>query len=154
MECRLSMRLRSIFVLIASVLATSQHANAADSVVLLVTSIECQMTTISSLDVRKAYLGVRVVYENSPIRAIRLTSDDRLNQIFLQAVVAMSEETYERRLVSQLLKFGRPRPPEFDSIEDLVVALSDTPCSVAYMWNTDFDTQTGLKALKTIWEQN
>jgi hypothetical protein len=141
-------------MLLVSVLAISQRVGAADRTVLLVTSRACQMTSISTLDIRKAYLGIRVSYEDEAVRAFRLTSDARLNQIFLQAVVAMSEQTYERRLVSQLIKYGRPRPQEFESITDLVTAINNAPCSVSYLWKIDLDAQVSLKALKVIWQEN
>lgn len=145
---------RFALVTLVSVLALLQQAHAADRVVVLVTSSDCAMEAISTLDIRKAYLGFGVSYEEKSIRAFRLGNDTKLNQIFLQSVVAMSEKTYERRLLLQLVKYGRPRPREFGSVSELAAALKEGPCNIAYMWQSDLKERTGIKAIKVIWQEN
>ena len=103
------MRLRVAALIFAgTVLANLQAAEAADRAVVLITGKSCAMNSISTLDIRKAYLGIGVSYNHINIRAFRLKNDTQLNQIFFQSVVAMSETTYERRLLQSLLKYGRP----------------------------------------------
>jgi hypothetical protein len=135
-------------------LAMSQQASAAERVVVLVTSNDCQMETISALDIRKAYFGIGVSYQGRAVRALRLKGDEQLKQIFFQSVVAMSEKTYERRLLLQLLKYGRPRPREFESAGDLTAALNEEPCSIAYMWRLEVNKHAGIKAIKVLWQEN
>lgn len=146
------MRLRFALLLTICLLAT--HGHAANRVVVLVTSSSCAMNEISTLDVRKAYLGFGVSFEGRSIRAYRLNDDYQLNQIFFQSVVAMSEKTYERRLLLQLLKYGRPRPREFDSTLSLVSALEEIQCSIAYMWQSDQEGRTGIKVIRILWQEN
>lgn len=148
------MSLRFLTVTIVSVLALLQQAHAADRVVVLVTNSDCGMKAITALDIRKAYLGFGVSYEEKSVRAFRLGNDKKLNQIFLQSVVAMSEKTYERRLLLQLVKYGQPRPREFGSVSELAVALKEGPCNIAYMWQSDLKEATGIKAIKVIWQEN
>ena len=148
------MRLGLATIVITVVLAILQQADAADRVVVLVTGEECAMDTISALDVRKAYLSIGVSYEGQSIRALRLNNDERLNQIFYQSVVSMSERTYERRLLLLLLKYGRPRPQHFESAEDLAAAVAEIPCSIAYMWQSDAEARAGIKAIKILWQEN
>ena len=50
---------------------------------------------------------------------MRNVSDERLSQVFLQHVVAMSQTAYDRRILSQVLQQGRPRPQEIKSPEQL-----------------------------------
>jgi len=151
-EWRISMRLRIALFVILSTLAT--HGLAADRAVVLVTGSACAMDEISALDVRKAYLGIGVSYKGQSLRAFRLNNDQQLNRIFYQSVVAMSEKTYKRRLLSLLLKYGRPRPREFDEPDELVAALTDIQCSIAYLWKSDAETAAGIKAIRVLWQEN
>jgi len=143
-----------IAIIVASVLAILPNAYAADRAVVLVTSRDCAMDTITALDIRKAYLGIGVSYEGHVIRPFRLSSDERLNQIFFQYVVAMSKKTYERRLLRVLLQHGQPRPREFDVVVDLIAAVTEYPCSIAYMWQSDAEARAGIKAIKSLWQEN
>jgi hypothetical protein len=141
-------------ILIVCLLALLQQAHAANNTVLLGTSDDCPMETISALDVRKAYLGIRVHHEGHAVDGLRLKNDDKLNQIFFQSVVAMSERTYERRRLLLLLKYGQPRPREFESVSGLVTALKEAPCSIAYLWQRDVDTGDGVKGIRVLWQEN
>ena len=148
------MRLRLATIVISVVLAALPQADAADRAVVLVTSGECGMDQISALDIRKAYLGVGVSYEGQSIRPFRLNNDEKLNQIFYQSVVAMSEKTYERRLLLLLIKYGRPRPQHYESADELAAAVAETPCSIAYMWQSDAQVWADIKAIKVLWQEN
>ena len=148
------MRLRFAIILVATLLAMQPQAGAADRAVVLVTNNICSMDSISTLDIRKAYLGIGVSHEGKVVRAFRLTGDEQLNRIFFQTVVAMSERTYERRLLSALLKYGRPRPLEYKSVSEVVEALNSAPCGVVYMWETDADAQAGMKVIKILWRES
>ena len=141
-------------IVVANALAIMSLAYAADRAVVLVTSTDCAMDTISALDIRKAYLGIGVSYEGNNIRAFRVKGDEQLNQIFFQSVVVMSEKTYERRLLQLLLKYGQPRPREFDSAGDVAAAITENPCSIAYMWQSDAEAWSGVKAIKSLWQEN
>ena len=141
-------------IVFVCLLALQQQVNAADDAVLLVTSSDCPMETISALDVRKAYLGIRVSHEGHAIDAFRLKNDHKLNQIFFQSVVAMSERTYERRRLLLLLKYGQPRPRDFESVDSLVAGLKEASCSIAYLWQHDVDTRDGVKGIRILWQEN
>ena len=93
-------------------------------------------------------------HDGQTIDAFRLKNDDKLNQIFFQSVVAMSERTYERRRLLLLLKYGQPRPRGFESVNSLVTALKEAPCSIAYLWRRDVDTRDDVKGIKVLWQEN
>jgi hypothetical protein len=143
-----------IAIIFASVLAIPPSAHAADRAVVLVTSRDCAMDTMIALDVRKAYLGIVVNYDGHVIRPFRLSNDEQLNQIFFQYVVAMSKKTYERRLLRLLLQHGQPRPREFDVVANVAAAVTENPCSIAYMWQSDAEVWAGIKAIRTLWQEN
>ena len=130
---------------------TTGAARAERSVV-LVTNARCPIESLSMLEVRKAYFGLLVSHEGYAVRALRLNNDDELSLVFYQAVAAMSEKSYERRLLSMLLKYGTPRPPEFGSVDRLVAELQATDCSIAYLWRDDAAAIEGIRELRLLWQ--
>jgi hypothetical protein len=124
----------------------------AERAVVLVTNASCPIESLSMLEVRKAYFSLLVKHEGYALRALRLNNDDELSLVFYQAVAAMSEKSYERRLRSMLLKYGTPRPPEFTSVGRLVAAMKSTECSIAYLWREDAAEDEGLRELRLLWQ--
>jgi hypothetical protein len=112
------------------------------------------METISMLDIRKAYFGIAVSYQGHVVRAFRLNSDVDLSRVFFQTVVAMSEKSYERRLLSMLLKYGTPRPPEFEDVAALAAALRRSDCGIAYLWLDDVTSEKNLRSIRLLWQSD
>ncbi len=117
----------------------------------LVTSTDCPIAELSILDIRKAYLGIGVEIAGKPAQPYRQSSDVTLNNVFLQYVVAMSRKSYERRLLSMLLKYGTRRPLDFDTSKQMSNALKENVCSIGIMWRTTLRAEDGLKELKLLW---
>ena len=153
MECCISVRVRISQLLILTALTFVAQMSLADVAVVLVTSRDSPIQSISSLDIRKVYLGISVTTDGNTIRALRRRDDERLNQIFLQSVIAMSERSYERRLVSLMLKFGTPRPVEVDSSDELLESLVTIPSSIAYMWKSDAEADSRVRIIGVLWQE-
>jgi len=146
---RLSVKLVFAVLLLCSGLTFSAGRS-----VVLVAGRACSMHDISMLDVRKAYLGVDISIDGRPLHAFRHDVDTQLEAVFFQNVVAMSERTYERRLLRLVLKSGRPRPLQITSAEDLADALNGVPCGISYMWQSDADRLNTVRVLKVLWQEN
>ena len=153
MECGLSVRKHVVQLLVSIALMLPMAASMAEDTVVLVTHSDSSVEDISSLDIRKAYLGILVTVDGSTIRPIRRQEDERLNMIFLQSVVAMSQKSYERRLISMMLKFGTPRPIEVDSGEELLEQLVRNPGAIAYMWKSDADAEPRVSTIRVLWQE-
>jgi len=125
---------------------------AGDHQVVLVTSANSSIDSLSILDVRKIYLGINVRQGSHSLRGLRNMTDPDINSMFLQSVVAMSEQAYERRLISGSLQFGRPRPAEYYSEDALIAELMSSPDTVTYMWQEDAQRIGNLKILKVLWQ--
>ena len=126
-------------------------ARSGESVV-LVTAETCPLQGISTLDIRKAYLGVVVRVDGHQVRPILMRGDDRLEQVFYQSVVAMSKKSYERRRLSLALKYGTPRLAEFGDIAAVSGALQSEACAITYLWRRDAETIPGIKTIKLLWQ--
>lgn len=110
------------------------------------------MDDISTLDVRKAYLGVTVRVEGRRLTPLLMRGDEKLEGIFYQSVVAMSKKSFERRRLSLALKYGTPRLDEFDELSAVTEALRSKECAISYMWGRDAETVAGVKTIRLLWQ--
>jgi hypothetical protein len=152
-ECGVPVSRSVIKLLLITAMAMWGDAALAESAVVLVTSGDSPIQSMSSLEVRKAYMGVAVTVDGLSVRAVRRRDDDRLNKIFLQSVIAMSERSYERRLLSLVLRFGVPRPAEVDDQEELLDLLERIPSSISYMWKSDAEADPSVRIIRILWQE-
>lgn len=153
MECGISVKARRLSLVLSLLLSLAPLTAAGAESVVLVTSVNSPIEQLDMLEIRKVYLGLNVTVGRTSIRGIRLLGDDRLNEIFLQTVVAMSERSYERRLLSLTLKYGRPRPEEVTSVERVVELLNRQPSGIAYLWRSDAQVEPTVRVLKVLWQE-
>ena len=151
MEWRIPMKLREV---LAFALLCLPGVAAAEQQLVLVTADSCPADEISMLDVRKAYLGIGVELQDLQIRAYRLVRDERIERIFFQNVVAMSQITYERRMLSLMLKYGTPRLREFTTTDALAEALQKRECGIGYMWREQAFSYPSLKVIRVLWQES
>jgi len=154
MERSLSVRACATQFLLAAALAFTAGMAAAEEAVVLVVGSDTPIEEISLLDIRKAYLGISVTLGGSTIRPLRREDDERLNQIFMQSVIAMSQRSYERRLLSLMLKFGTPRPEAVDSRAQLFRRLEENTFSIAYMWKSEAESDARVKVVRVLWREH
>ncbi len=143
-----------VMLLCCIVILLSMEVAGADREVVLVAASTSPLHNLDSLELRKIYLGFIVKRDGEIVKGLRYTEDETLNSIFLQTVVAMSEKSYMRRLLSLTIRQGIPRPVEFDEFENLLKALSTNLHSVTYMWKDDAVRSPNVKILRVLWQQN
>lgn len=143
----------SAHLLLFIVLTLVAGAAWAERRVVLVTSSDSPIDAISTLSIRKAYLGIPVAEDGVRVTAVRRSDDARLDEIFLQAVIAMSRKSYERRLLSMALKFGAPRPVVAEGYEAAVEALSSASPGICYMWQSEAESDPRVKIVKVLWQE-
>jgi hypothetical protein len=119
--------------------------------VVLVAAAGSPLQTLSSFEVRKIYLGITVFKDGRPVRGLRNATDPRLNGVFLQAVIGLSAESYERRLLTNVFKFGTARPAEISDPAEIARTLAADPYAVTYVWVSD-GLPEGLKELRVLWQ--
>ena len=144
------MRPRCIVVLIVAFLLPLDAVRA-ERMVVLVTGASCPVVELTSLDVRKAYLGISVSIDGHRLIPMQLVGDELLSSIFYQSVVNMSRKSYERRAISLTLKYGTPRPERFDSVAEAADAVRQRQCGIVYLWREDADRLDGIKTVRLLW---
>jgi hypothetical protein len=151
-ECGVPVKRSIKKLLLIAAMAMWGDAAVAESTVVLVTSSDSPIQKMTSLEVRKAYMGVAVSVNGVTVRAVRRSDDDRLNNIFLQSVIAMSQRSYERRLLSLALRSGVPRPAEVGDEGELLELLERIPASVSYMWRSDAEADPRVRIIRILWQ--
>ena len=139
--------------LVALLLAGSGKLHAADRQVVLVVSADSPVLQLEPIEVQKLFLGWPVVRDNHTLRPLRNASDAALSDIFLQYIVAMSQSAYDRRILTQVLQHGRPRPLELTKRADVVNSLAADRYTVSYMWLKDIPASPRLRILRVLWTE-
>lgn len=142
--------LRRTVLLIAALLLWLDDT-LAERAVVLVTGASCPVEELTSLDVRKAYLGISVSIDGHRLIPMQLVGDELLSSIFYQSVVNMSRKSYERRALSLTLKYGTPRTEKFDSVPEAAEAVTKRHCGIVYLWQKDADRLDGIKTVRLLW---
>ena len=134
-------------------LALAVSTPAGERQVVLVVSASSPVKELHPIEIRKLFLSLPVQRDNRPLVPVRNNSDRQLEQVFLQDVVAMSQSAYDRRILTQTLQHGRPRPLELQSRDEVLARLYSDRFSVSYVWLDDAVSNPRLRILRVIWSE-
>lgn len=142
----------ALAIVVALLALLAAPLTAGDLRVVLVVAADSPIEHLDPIEVRKVFLHVPVYRDGHPLRAVVNASDPRLEQIFLQHVVAMSRSAYDRRMLSLALQHGTPRPAEPGSREELLKILLRDPLAVTFAWEQDVAADTRVRILRVLWQ--
>ena len=117
----------------------------------LVSSFNTNIEPLSSLDIRKVFLGLRVSQEAGELEAFLYIPNDQLQEIFLQSIVGMTSRSYERKVLQLRLSVGAQIVEEFEELQSLTEALNNKTNSLSFMTYADAREQ-GLHVIQTLWK--
>ena len=149
----MSLRRALLFLLLAAGFGSTGAVRAADREVVLVVSAESSVLQLDAIEIQKLFLGFPVLRENRTLHPVRNLSDDRLSDVFLQHIVAMSQSAYDRRILTQVLQQGRPRPAEVKTPAQVIQTLASDPFAVSYMWLRDVPATPRMRILRVLWAE-
>jgi hypothetical protein len=155
MECGAAVILRGLrgsLVLLALCWGSLAVAGSADMVVLIVNA-STNYAALDSVEVRKLFLGLPVVRDGHTLHALRNASDPRLDEIFLQNIVSMSDTTYERRVLTLTMQQGRTPPPTFQDQRRLLAEVAADPDAVSFAWANDVAAIRTIKVMRVLWHE-
>lgn len=137
--------MRPHFALLA-ILAVLYTASAqAEQKLVLVASAQSPIQTLKLADVRKLYLGVPLVLNDTEITPLRNMADTDMQEVFMQKVMYMSSRAYERQILNRVFRSGGHRPEVYTKDADLAEALSTNLFSISYMWEDSVLVSSRLK---------
>lgn len=143
------MRLRFWIVLISLFFASTQLSWAAPTtqVLVLVASAKSPLKTLTLVQARKLFLGEPLRIDGKAVVPLRNNSDPLLQEVFMQRVMFMATETYERQILNRVFRFGGQRPTVYSEQSELVEALEGDTFSVSYMWNKTAAITPSIKVI-------
>ncbi|HLA74981.1 MAG TPA: hypothetical protein VJM76_03625 [Gammaproteobacteria bacterium] len=118
----------------------------------LVTSANTNLPALTNVEVRRLFLGKPLVKDGVRIEGLRNTSDELLQEVFLQKVVFMSVRAYERQLLSNVFREGGERPADYKEVNQLLNALQEKYGTLTYMWANVAQATPGVKIIGELWE--
>lgn len=115
------------------------------SPLVLVAGSQSPLTRLSTQEARKLYLGLPILLEGRAVKPLRNATDPTLTEMFMQRVMFMSTEAYERQLLTRVFRAGGTRPPVYDDPRELLQALAQSPTAITYMTRERALATPGLK---------
>lgn len=136
--------------LLVTLLAAAAPVLAAEQLVLIV-SADSKVEQLDSHEVRKLFLGLTVIHNGDRLRPVLNETDDRVQEIFLQNIVSMSETTYDRSVLRLALIQGQVKPTAYKDIALLKKAVVADATAVSYAWEKDVLHDPQIKILRVLW---
>jgi hypothetical protein len=121
------------------------------SELVLVAHQSSPVTALSAGELRRVFMGLTVSVPQGPIRPVINASSESLRTAFLQHVVGLSEQMYQRRRLSLELQQGVRRPMAVRDQLLLAERLRGMPTGVSFMWRADAQRLPELRILRVIW---
>ena len=143
-------KLAATAVLLALVVAVMPAFG--DEELVLIVSADSKILQLDSLEVRKLFLGLTVTHDGHRLRPVLNEANARINDIFLQNVVSMSDITYDRRLLRLALQQGRTQPTAFKDTSLLIQAVGADPNAVSYAWAKDVAHDSRVRIVRVLWQ--
>jgi hypothetical protein len=109
------------------------QAQTAELRLVLVTSAQSAIPQLSAEEARKLYLGMPMVVDGKLLHPLRNNTDTTVQEMFMQKVMFMSTQAYERQILSRVFRQGGSRPPVYTEAGELLRALENDKTSVTYM---------------------
>jgi hypothetical protein len=147
----MSHSLTIVCLLLCMMSPPSLAANDNSRHLVLVTDSATGVTSLSTSEAHKLFLGLPVEKGGHSLEAAINRSDPFLYEIFLQKIVYMSSISYDRHLLSTVIQLGGQRPQIFNSTQSLINALKQRPGTVSVMWDSDLKTSSDLTVIGEVW---
>lgn len=124
---------------------------ASDNHLVLVASASSSIASLSTANVRRLYLGVTISENGHAIIPLRNSADATTQELFLQHVLFMSSDAYERQIVGRRYRAGGNDVQEYTNLSDLVAALASNPWAVTYMTEESAIGMRSIRVLTKLW---
>jgi len=125
--------LARVAVCLASTISGPIAAWSAPSDLVIVVDENSPIRGIPIADVRRRYLGIPLVINGVEVIPVRNLSDTDFYEVFLQRVLFMSAESYERRMLTKIFREGGESILAVTSREELYRVLRNDPRRVTFV---------------------
>lgn len=146
-----SVRLPAANLLLLLLLLTGAVSSATPERLVLIVSAESSVEQLDSLQLRKLFLGMTVEHNDVRLRALLNEADPMIKEVFLQNVVAMTDTTYDRRLLRLAMQGGALLPVGYTDKDKLLAAVIADRNAVSFAWYRDVAQDKRIKVLRILW---
>jgi hypothetical protein len=122
----------------------------AEDVVLVVVNPATPVGTLSSTDIRDAYLGETAFWGQVKIHPATLRVPPELLAGFLAATLATTPSEYERAWMMRVFRDGGMPPRGFDTPADLLRYVARTPGAVGFVRPADLPDKNAVRVAARI----
>ena len=144
-----SLVLRAAIFLMTFLVAAQPYA--AELNLVLVAAKRSSISQMSPEEVRRLYLGIPVVSGGQPVKPLINATDSLLREIFMQQVLFMSTDAYQRQILSRTYRTGATPFPVYTDMPKLIEALRADTNAVTYMLRATAIASPGVKVVVELW---
>ena len=127
-------------------LQAPSRAQAEQQRLAIVVSEDSNIKTLSVKEVRRAYLGASIVVDGAEIKPLRNQTNKLAEEVFLQKVLFMSDEAYDRQLLARTFQ-GAGSPKAYDNFFELLRALHSDDTTITFMLYGTAVTTPGIRII-------
>jgi hypothetical protein len=120
------------YLFVAYILLAATTAHADEGQISIVVGEGSSLTSITPKDVRRVYLGASLILEGHEVKPILNRTDKLTLEVFLQKVMFMSVDAYERQLIARAFR-GGSSPKSYYVLGDLLAALQNDKAAITFM---------------------
>lgn len=132
-------------------LSLSALAQQEGNQLILVTDRATGIQTLTSEEIRRLFLGLPITKKGKQLEAVINQSDPLLYQIFLQKIVFMSSQVYERHLLENVIQTGEQRPKVHNLQDTLIADLHQSPGKISFIWSSELHFYPTLIVVGETW---
>lgn len=144
---RLGITLFILFnLLFAQVFADDEISHA-----VLVSAAGSPISQFTSKQLRLLYLGYVVTKNDQKVEPLINNSDNVTYSGFLQKIIFMSENNYDRKLLMRIYRHGGERPRKFNKQNDLIEYLKMNPNTVTFVMTDVAKKLKGIQIVQRLW---
>ena len=118
----------------------------------LVAAADSPIPPLTTSEIRHIYLGFPLEKAGLRITPLRNQSDGLLYEVFLQKILFMSAQRYERQLLSQSFRSGTRRPESYKNWDTLLAELHATAGCVSFAWLHSVQDHNDLRVVQVLWQ--
>ncbi len=117
----------------------------------LVTATETPVEKFTNKELRLLYLGYPVTRGEQRFEPLINQSNETIYQSFLQKIMFMSEQSYNRKLVTRVFRHGGERPSSYKQRVLLISELKNNANAITFMVPNLAAKIEGVQVVQQLW---
>lgn len=117
----------------------------------LISAATASVEKFTNKELRLLYLGYPVMRGELRFEPLVNRSDNYIYQSFLQKVMFMSEQSYDRKLVTRVFRHGGERPSSYLQHDPLIAELKKNTNTITFVTSEVAARIEGVQVVQRLW---